>query len=80
MKVKMLISITGTIDGQEWPARGSEVELADQVAADLIANGYAEPCADARVRTAKIETAAVDPVAETATRPAAKPRKKADEG
>ena len=68
MRVRQLIDISGTIDGQEWPGKGAEIELADHVAADLIANGYAE----AFGKASKIETAAADPVTETAA--AAKPR------
>jgi hypothetical protein len=68
MRVRQLIDISGTIDGQDWPGKGGEIELADHVAADLIANGYAEACGKAP----KIETAAADPVTETAA--AAKPR------
>lgn len=79
MKVKMLVSITGTIDGQPWPVRGSEIELADHVAADLIANGYAETSATGEARTVKVETAAVDPIVETATKAAPKARKKSVE-
>jgi len=76
MKVKMLVSITGTIDGKPWPVRGGEIELPDHVAADLIANGYAETSATGEARTIKVETASVDPVVETASKPAAKARKK----
>ena len=39
MKVKMLVSITGTCDGAEWPARGGVVDLPAQEAADMIAGG-----------------------------------------
>lgn len=42
MKVRMKVSLTGTHDGQDWPAPGEVVDVADNVAADLIANGYAE--------------------------------------
>jgi len=70
MKVRMLVGITGTLDGQPWPARGEIADLPQQVAEDLISNRYAE-----RVESQKVETAAVDPVAETASKPAAKTRK-----
>lgn len=75
MKVKMLVSITGTIDGKPWPVRGGEIELPDHIAADLLSNGYAETFATGEARTVKVETAAVDPVVETAVKPAAKARK-----
>lgn len=68
MLVRQLIDISGTIDGQDWPGKGNEIDVPDNVAADLIANRFAEPCGKAP----KIETAAADPVTETAT--AAKPR------
>jgi hypothetical protein len=68
MKIKMKINLTGTIDGQEWPAIGGVIEVADHVGADMIANRFAE--ADETV-----ETAAVNPVKETAAKPAAKTRK-----
>lgn len=76
MKVKMLVSITGTIDGKPWPVRGGEIELPDHIAADLLSNGYAETSISGEARTVKVETAAVDPVVETAAKPAAKARKK----
>jgi hypothetical protein len=68
MKIKMKINLTGTIDGQEWPSIGGTIEVADHVGADMIANRFAE--ADETV-----ETAAVNPVKETAAKPAAKTRK-----
>lgn len=68
MKIRMLTAISGTIDGQEWPAIGGIIEVADHVGADMIANRFAE--ADETV-----ETAAVNPVKETAAKPAAKTRK-----
>lgn len=71
MRIKLLVDIAGTIDGQNWPARGGEIDLPKSIADDMIANRYAEP-------VQRIETAAVNPVAETAARPAAKPRKTTD--
>jgi hypothetical protein len=76
MRVRMLVNMTGTIDGKEWPERGGTIELADHVAADMVANRYAEPCDDdARDAGAPIETAVVNPVQETATRKPGRPRK-----
>lgn len=69
MRIRMLADISGTIDGQDWPGKGNETDVPDHVAADLIANGFAEPVAR---KTAKVEAAAIDPVTETAT--TAKPR------
>jgi hypothetical protein len=70
MKVKMLVGITGTLNGQPWPQRGEIADLPDQVAEDLLINKYAE-----RVSNSKVEAAAVDPVEETASKPAPKTRK-----
>jgi hypothetical protein len=68
MKIKMLVSISGTIDGQPWAERGEHMQVADVVALDLISNKYAEAVDEA-------ETSSIDPVAETAAKPTAKPRK-----
>ena len=73
MRVRMLVNMTGTIDNQQWPERGGCITLADHVAADMIANKYAEQCDDEPVDV--LETAAVDPVVETATRKPGRPRK-----
>jgi len=72
MKVKMLVSITGTINGKDWPATGGVIDLTADVAADLISNRYAEPIVDTPPR----ETAAADPVNETAVAPTGKARRK----
>lgn len=75
MRVRMLVNMTGTIDGQQWPERGGSITLADHVAADMVANGYAEPCADDARDVPQVETATVDPVVETAARKPGRPRK-----
>lgn len=67
----MLIEISGTIDGQPWPARGETADLPEQIAADLITNGHAI----AAGKDTGIETADVDPVEETATAKTTKARK-----
>lgn len=67
----MLIEISGTIDGQPWPGRGEVADLPDQIANDLIINQYAI----AAGKDDAVETAAVDPVEETATTKTAKARK-----
>ena len=43
MKVKMIVSITGTRDGVDWPGIGEVVDLPDAEALDLVAVGYAAP-------------------------------------
>lgn len=72
MRILMLADISGTIDGQDWPRKGNEFDVPETVAADLIANGFAEPVTR---KTAKVETAAVDPVTETATAPKTRTRR-----
>jgi hypothetical protein len=67
----MLIEISGTIDGEPWPARGETADLPDPIANDLIINRYAI----AAGKDDTIETAAVDPVEETATTKTTKARK-----
>ena len=72
MRIKMIIPISGTIDGQEWPDRGGVIDVAANVADDMIANGFASACDDEPL---KVETASRDIVTETATIKTAKPRK-----
>lgn len=43
MKVRMKVSVSGTRNGEPWPARGSVVELPDAEAADYCKSGMAEP-------------------------------------
>ena len=67
MRVRLLVAISGTRDGVEWPARGGFIDLPDSEAADMIHAGLAaadEP---------GVETAAVEPP-EKAVVPAAKRR------
>lgn len=45
MKVRMLVSIAGTVDGVRYPPQGAEFEVADVVGANLCAKGQAEPVA-----------------------------------
>jgi len=40
-KVEMLFQISGTRDGVDWPAAGGVIDVPEQEAADLIANGFA---------------------------------------
>jgi hypothetical protein len=58
MKVRMRVGISGTIDGQDWPAVGGEIEVSNVEGADMCARGLAEPVAksgagDAEKRPAK---------------------------
>lgn len=43
----MKVEISGTRDGVTWPPVGAEVTLPDAEAADMCAQGYAEPVAEA---------------------------------
>lgn len=41
--IKLKVQISGTRNGEEWPAPGTVIALPDDEAATLIANGNAEP-------------------------------------
>ncbi|ONI62628.1 hypothetical protein CSIV_14225 [Microbacterium sp. CSI-V] len=43
VRVQMLVAITGTRDGEKWPAVGGVISLPADEAAGYIANGYATP-------------------------------------
>lgn len=62
MRVIMRAQISGTRDGQEWPARGQAIDLPDTEAADLLNAGLATPSDDPAEET----TPSDDPVEETA--------------
>ncbi len=70
MKIRMIAALSGLRDGVAWPAPGGEIVVPDAEGAELCANGYAEPIAQA----ARVETrpAAVEP--ETAEAPKAATR------
>jgi hypothetical protein len=72
MKVKMIASITGTRNGQDWPAAGETVDLPDAEARDLVAGGLAVEL-DKKAAPA-VETAAVV-APETAAEPKPRARK-----
>lgn len=42
MRVRMKVQPSGTRNGQEWPARGSEIDLPDAEAVDYVNAGMAE--------------------------------------
>lgn len=42
MRIRMLVAMTGTRDGEPWPELGEEAELPTAVAAHLVASGVAE--------------------------------------
>ncbi|AGP56183.1 hypothetical protein [Streptomyces rapamycinicus] len=64
MKVRMKAAISGTRDGEPWPARGGVVELPQDEAEHLIGAGLAE---DAASGEPVEETATVKAAPETAT-------------
>lgn len=57
MLVRMKTNITGFRNGVEWPAVGGTLEVPDDEAASLIANGYAEKATDGSSPTATDDTA-----------------------
>lgn len=61
--IKLKVQISGTRNGEEWPAPGTVVDLPDDEAAALIAAGLAVEPDD--------EEAAVAPAAEETSEPAA---------
>lgn len=67
MRVRMKVSMSGTRDGHDWPARGSIVEMPDEEARGYIHAGMAEPVTDFRD-------------AETAVVPKAEVREEKEEG
>lgn len=69
MRVQLLTAITGTRDGQDWPAAGESVDLPDAEARDMIAAGLVVEVADAP----KPQTAAA-PKPRTAKAPKAETR------
>lgn len=42
MRIRMLVEMTGTRDGEPWPEKGEEAELPTAAAAHLVASGVAE--------------------------------------
>jgi hypothetical protein len=52
VRVKMIAGISGTFDGNDWPARGEVADLPDAVAVDAIAAGFAEPASAVEVESA----------------------------
>ncbi|MET8401390.1 hypothetical protein [Streptomyces sp900116325] len=42
MKIRMLVEMTGSRDGEPWPAKGKTVDLPTAAAAHLVSAGIAE--------------------------------------
>lgn len=52
MRVKLTAQLTGTRDGVDWPAKGEELDVPDDEAADLIHAGIAEPVVEDKTEKA----------------------------
>lgn len=76
MRVTMTARITGTRNGDEWPAAGETVDLPKDEAELLVANGLAVADDAKPVKQAAVETAAVE-APETAAAPKPRGRKAA---
>lgn len=46
MKIKMVAEVSGTRNGEPWPARGKTLDVPDYEGADLCAAGLALPVSD----------------------------------
>ena len=69
----MRARITGTRNGVEWPAPGEPVDLPQDEAELLVANGLAVADESKPAKTAAVETAAVEaPETATTTKPRAR--------
>lgn len=87
MKVRMTTSISGTINGRPYPAKGEVDDFPRGIAEHLVSNGYAEwvdkpaPVAPPKVdkSDSDIETASADPVVEKAVKATPKARKPAED-
>jgi hypothetical protein len=66
VKIRMLVDMSGTRNGQKWPPRGEITELPTAEAAHLVASGIAEKADDEDT----VESAAAPP-AEVTTPPEA---------
>ncbi|MFD5425213.1 hypothetical protein [Streptomyces sp. NPDC127084] len=65
MRIRMNVQMSGTRNGEPWPARGEVTELPTAEAAHLVASGIAEEVVD---EPAKVETATM-PKADTSAPP-----------
>ena len=55
MRVRMNVELSGTRDGQDWPAKGGVVDLPEDQAQHLVAGGLAS-VDDSKVEAAKVDT------------------------
>lgn len=75
--VRMLVQLSGTRDGIDWPAPGGLLECPAEEAAQLAGSGLAVPFAAAAAPV--VETAAAAPAVETAAVKRGRPRKTVEE-
>ena len=64
MKIIMRVQMSGTRDGQPWPAPGDTITLSDDEATQLCDQGNAKPAVRSTVESGavpEVETAAVKP-------------------
>ena len=69
MKIRMKVAVSGSRNGQPWPAFGEVAELPDDEGAELCARGFAEPVAE----KPKAEKAVAPDDAEQRSRSAGEP-------
>jgi hypothetical protein len=43
VRIRLRVGLTGTRNGVEWPPRGSEMDLPEQEARDMIHGGLVDP-------------------------------------
>lgn len=63
MRIEMRAQISGTRNGEDWPAKGGTIDVPDDEAAQLIGQGMAVPAA----ADEEVEAAADGTSTETAT-------------
>ena len=69
MKVTMIVKLSGSRDGKDWPNVGEEIDVPDAEAVQLLGTGLARAVQSAP------EKATADPVVETAAKAAPAARK-----
>jgi len=57
MRVRMKVTISGSRNGEDWPPVGGEIDLPDEEAAHLIAQGLATEPSDQDDEAGDLETA-----------------------
>ena len=64
MRIRMKQTISGTRNGEEWPARGEIADIPTGEAQHLVASGIAEEVTDTEGQEPQVETAAAPATAE----------------